>query len=62
MLDTTDRCDGCGAQAYVEVTIYGTDMLWCAHHWREYEEKLVLAATKIRDFTFLLNERKPVDA
>lgn len=56
MLSAQDRCDSCRAQAYVATTVYGTEMLWCSHHWHKYEEKIVLVATRIRDFTFLLEE------
>ena len=62
MLNATDRCDECRAQAYVEVTIYGTAMLYCAHHWRHHEDKLVVVATRIRDFTFLLEPAPRVEA
>lgn len=36
----TDRCDRCGAQAFVLVVIEGTDLLFCAHHYREHAPKL----------------------
>jgi len=55
MLDATDRCDSCRAQAYVEITVYGTPMLWCGHHWNAYKAKLIPVATQLRDFTFLLD-------
>jgi hypothetical protein len=51
-----DRCDKCAAQAYVVTRVYGTDMLWCAHDFREGEAKLVKVATRIWDFRFLLEE------
>jgi hypothetical protein len=51
-----DRCDQCGAQAYVVTRINGTDMLWCGHDYRAGEAKLVALATRIWDFRFLLEE------
>ena len=37
----TDRCDRCGAQAYVRATLgSGFDLLFCGHHWYENEAKL----------------------
>ena len=40
-LTAADRCDRCGAQAYVRVVLSGgTDLLFCAHHGRQYELKL----------------------
>jgi len=40
-LNATDRCDRCGAQAYVRVELSsGLELLFCAHHAREHEDKL----------------------
>ena len=54
MLPASDRCDNCGAQAYVVTTVNGTDLLWCGHHWRRFEAGLVAVASKVRDYTFVL--------
>lgn len=36
-----DRCDRCGAQAYVRAELSnGLELLFCAHHAREHQEKL----------------------
>jgi hypothetical protein len=36
-LTALDRCDRCGAQAYVRATLpAGTELLFCAHHSREH--------------------------
>ncbi|QRZ60900.1 hypothetical protein [Rothia sp. ZJ932] len=34
----TDRCDACGAQAYVRATLSSGDLLFCGHHARANEE------------------------
>ena len=40
-LTNADRCDRCGAQAYVRVVLAGGgDLLFCAHHAKVYAEKL----------------------
>jgi hypothetical protein len=40
-LTAADRCDRCGAQAYIRATLLsGADLLFCAHHAREYETGL----------------------
>lgn len=41
-LTTMDRCDRCGAQAYVRATLRssGGTLLFCAHHARDVEAKL----------------------
>ena len=45
-----DRCDRCGAQAYVRVELVsGGELLFCAHHAREHAEKLQAVAAAIHD-------------
>ncbi|OFT43221.1 hypothetical protein HMPREF3160_03560 [Arthrobacter sp. HMSC06H05] len=40
-LTTADRCDNCGAQAYIRATLAsGGQLLFCAHHARAVEESL----------------------
>ncbi len=40
-LTATDRCDRCGAQAYIRATLAsGSELLFCAHHAREYDNGL----------------------
>ena len=40
-LNALDRCDRCGAQAYVRaVLLNGGELMFCAHHGKEYAEKL----------------------
>ncbi|NHA67040.1 DUF7455 domain-containing protein [Phycicoccus flavus] len=36
-LTNADRCDRCGAQAYVRARLHaGGELLFCAHHGREH--------------------------
>ena len=46
-LTALDRCDSCGAQAYIRATLpSGSALLFCAHHGRKNEDKLrALGAT-----------------
>ncbi|UJH71290.1 hypothetical protein [Ornithinimicrobium sp. INDO-MA30-4] len=40
-LTVADRCDRCGAQAYVRARLAGDlQLLFCAHHGREHNDKL----------------------
>ena len=39
-LTALDRCDACGAQAYIRVVVASGELLFCAHHGRKHEEKL----------------------
>jgi len=49
-LNAADRCDRCGAQAYVRVTLAsGLDLLFCAHHSKEHADKLKQVALDIHD-------------
>ena len=56
-LTAADRCDRCGAQALVRATmVSGAELLFCAHHGREYREKLAQVAVEIQDETGRLTE------
>jgi hypothetical protein len=49
-LTAADRCDRCGAQAYVRATMEsGFDLLLCAHHFHENEVRLREIAVSIQD-------------
>ena len=39
-LTALDRCDSCGAQAYVRAVLGGSELLFCGHHAKRHEEKL----------------------
>lgn len=51
-LTASDRCDRCGAQAYVRVTlIKGGELLFCGHHARKHLPALESMAAHIQDET-----------
>jgi hypothetical protein len=50
-LTAQDRCDACGAQAYVRVQMATGELLFCAHHARKHQEALRKVATQIHDET-----------
>jgi hypothetical protein len=51
-LTAVDRCDRCGAQAYLRVQLKsGGELLFCAHHAREHSEKLREVAEHVQDET-----------
>lgn len=35
LLTAGDRCDACGAQAYVAATGDSGELMFCAHHWNK---------------------------
>ena len=56
-LTATDRCDRCGAQAYLRVELAsGLELLFCAHHAREHGEKLKEVAVTLTDETHKLGD------
>lgn len=56
-LNAADRCDRCGAQAYIRATLAsGGELLFCAHHGRAHEDKLRELAAGIFDQADKLNE------
>jgi len=56
-LTASDRCDRCGAQAYIRVVLSaGGDLLFCSHHFNEHAEKLRPFAAEIIDESHRLNE------
>ena len=56
-LSAADRCDRCGAQAYLRVELQsGGELLFCAHHAREHGDKLKEIAVTLVDETEKLTE------
>lgn len=55
-LTAQDRCDGCGAQAYVRITLTNTGgrLLLCAHHARESIDTLLPQCSEWLDETRFL--------
>ena len=54
-LTTADRCDRCGAQAYLRVTMNAGELLFCAHHAKAHSDRLKQVALNIQDQTDKLN-------
>ncbi|WP_035812468.1 DUF7455 domain-containing protein [Jiangella gansuensis] len=50
-LNAVDRCDSCGAQAYIRVVLSEGDLLFCGHHGRRHEDKLRPIALEWQDET-----------
>jgi hypothetical protein len=49
-LSASDRCDRCGAQAYLRVRLpAGGELLFCAHHAKQHEDSLKKVAVEIQD-------------
>jgi hypothetical protein len=59
ILNALDRCDSCGAQAYVKVTGVSGELTFCSHHYnkimsspsgKEAMEKFAYETVDERDF------------
>ncbi|MGA9746403.1 MAG: hypothetical protein WBQ50_03000 [Nocardioides sp.] len=56
-LSALDRCDRCGAQAYLRVELSGGgELLFCAHHAREHGDKIREIAVHVQDETEKLTD------
>ena len=58
-LGTHDRCDRCGAQAYVLVRLKsGNDLQFCAHHYTAHSDALAPFADEVVDESHVLLQPK----
>jgi hypothetical protein len=53
----SDRCDRCGAQAFLRAVLTSGDLLFCAHHGREYGDVLAAKALVVEDATETINAK-----
>lgn len=53
-LKNTDRCDKCGHQAYVLAKGIEGELMFCGHHYRDYEFGLIPWAFEIVDERHLI--------
>lgn len=49
-----DRCDRCGAQAYVRVGLLTGELMFCGHHYAANAEALAVVAVIVEDQRDLL--------
>ncbi len=58
-LTAADRCDRCGAQAFIRARLSGDqELLFCAHHGREHLDKLRAIAEEVIDESDRLHEEQ----
>jgi hypothetical protein len=57
VLNAHDRCDRCGAQAFVRAVLKSGDLLFCAHHGRRYQDGLAAVALFVEDGTAAINKK-----
>jgi len=54
-LTPSDRCDVCGAQAFIRAVLASGDLVFCAHHGMANQEKLKPIAIVWQDETDKIN-------
>jgi hypothetical protein len=50
-MTAADRCDVCGAQAYIRVTLATGELMFCSHHGNEKRSQLEPIAVSWQDET-----------
>ncbi|MFI8829360.1 hypothetical protein [Streptomyces sp. NPDC053431] len=59
-LTAHDRCDRCGARAYIRACFsQGRELLFCAHHARRYQAALEHQISELHDVTQRLFTASP---
>jgi len=57
VLKIADRCDRCGAQAFVLATGVSGELMFCGHHYHEHEYQITQWAYKIINELDSINEK-----
>jgi hypothetical protein len=57
-----DRCDQCGAQAFMIFVKEPQEFLFCGHHGREHEPTLAASGWTVFDHTNKINEKPSISA
>lgn len=58
MLDATDRCDRCSAQAYVKVIGKVGELLFCSHHYNSVMDNAVGYDKMMKFMVSVIDERE----
>jgi hypothetical protein len=57
LLDATDRCDRCSAQAYVKVIGKVGELLFCSHHYNKVVDDVVGYEKIMKFMVEIIDER-----
>lgn len=57
VLKIADRCDSCGAQAFVLVKMLSGELMFCGHHYKKHQEKLNSESYEIIDERDSINKK-----
>lgn len=61
LLDATDRCDRCAAQAYVKVIGKTGELLFCSHHYNKVVDNAVGYDNIMKFMVEIIDERKRLE-
>lgn len=61
-MDHSDRCDRCGAQAFVRSVLTNGELLWCGHHYEEFKAGLESVTIFTEDHRDKINQRPSLSA
>lgn len=61
LLDATDRCDRCAAQAYVKVIGRTGELLFCSHHYNAVIDNAVGYDKIMKFMVEIIDERKRLE-
>jgi hypothetical protein len=62
LLDATDRCDRCAAQAYVKVIGQSGELLFCSHHYNKVVDDAVGYEKIMKFMVEVIDERSRLSA
>jgi hypothetical protein len=61
ILDATDRCDSCAAQAYIKVIGRTGELLFCSHHYNKIVDNAVGYDKMMKFMVEIIDERKRLE-
>ena len=62
LLDATDRCDSCSAQAYVKVIGNLGELLFCNHHYNKIMDNAVGYEKMMKFMVEVIDERERLES
>lgn len=61
LLDATDRCDRCQAQAYIKVIGKSGELLFCSHHYNKVMDNAVGYDKMMKFMVEIIDERQRLE-
>jgi hypothetical protein len=61
-IQIADRCDSCGAQAFVLAKFANGELYFCGHHFAKFETKIRKTSFEVIDERNFINEKSASSA